>query len=342
MDVEADPRHVPKVRISSPTSWLKSPRPKPGSLEGRLKQGASVGNNLDRAAVIPEPLFGGRNPSSNGGKSPMRPAKQETKANAEAPPTGAKEAPAPATPSQRQHVSSYESFKFLDAAKTAGVSNSGTRHPLPTQTGESLARREPLPVTAPEPLFGQDVNPKGVESTTKRLREHIAKTTSETPQRRLPAFDAISRRSDHRLNNESSQPPGIARATRANDAAARSPSVSAVIRQAQWETPPWKLGDGLTEPVQSGPSLPSGATPGSRIGETGSKAQGVNSSTQDKVHGPRTSKRETEPPAEKTSVQEATTHSDLCIRGLTIVLHMKDREDLVISTDLTRGTGTSQ
>ena len=52
-------------------------------------------------------------------------------------------------------------------------------------------------------------------------------------------------------------------------------------------------------------------------------------------------KRDAEPPTEKTLVLEDT-HGDLCIRGLTIVLHMKDREDLVISTDLTRGTRTSQ
>jgi len=345
MDVEANPRHVPKVRISSPTSWMKSPRPNPGNLEGRFRQGASAGNPLDRAVVIPAPLFGGRNVNFKREEPPMRPARQETETNLETPQMMAKETAALATPSWHQdHVSRYESFKSLEAATTAGVSDPGTRNmnPLPTHTGESLAQREPLPVTAHEPLFGgQDRNSKGVESKTKRLREHTAKAKTETPQRRLPASDAISRRSDHRLNNESSQPSGIARTTRANDAVARSPSVSAVIRQAQCETPPWKLGDGLTEPEQSGPGLPPGATRGSQIGETESKAHGVSSSTANEIHSPATSKRETEPATEKTPVQEAT-HSNLCIRGLTIVLHMKDREDLVISTDLTRGMGTSQ
>lgn len=342
MDVEADPRHVPKVRISSPTSWLKSPASNSGSLEGRLRQGASAGNPLNRVTAIPDPLFGGRNANPNRAESPIQQARQETKANVEVPRREAKEAPAPATPSHRQdRTTKFESFKSLEAT---GASTSGTRHQLPTHASENLTQQVAHPVTAPEPLFGgQDSNPRGVESPAKQLREKANKPTPETPQRGLPASDASSWRSERPPNNESSQSSGTAKTARANEAIPRSPSVSAVIRQAQWEAPPSKLRDGFTQPGQSGSALPPGAShDGFRLGETESKAQGDSSSTRNEAHSSGAGTRETEQSTDKTTVQEATTHSDLCIRGLTIVLHMKDREDLVISTDLTRGTGTSQ
>lgn len=339
MDVEADPRHVPKVRISSPTSWLKAPASKPGSLDGRPRQGASAGNPLNRVAAIPDPLFGGRNTNSKRSGSPMRPARQETKANVEVPRSEAKEAPTPATPSHRQdQTTRFESSKSLEATR---ASTSGTRQQLPTQASENLAQQEPDPGTAAAPLFGgQDSNPRGVGSPPKQLREKAIKTTPETPQRGLPASDASPWRSEHRLNHESHQSLGTTRAT-ANEAVPRSPSVSAVIRQSQFETPPSKLRDGVTQPGQLGYSLPPRASHGSRIHETGSNTHEESSLTQKEAHGPGTSAREEEAPTDNATVHEAT-HSDLCIRGLTIVLHMKDREDLVISTDLTRGTGTSQ
>lgn len=343
MDVEADPRHVPKVRISSPTSWLKSPASNPGSLEGGLRQGAFASNPLNRVGEISEPLFGGRNPDAKRAESPMRSARQEPKANVEVPRTEAKEAPAPATPSHRQdRTTRFESSKALEATKTTGASTSGTRHQLPTHTSESLTQRDAPPVTAPEPLFGgQDSNPKGVESPAKQLRQKATKTAPETPQRGFPASDASSWRSEHRLNNESSQYSETSRTARANEAIPRSPSVSAVIRQAQFEAPPSKLRDEFAQPGQSGSALPPGATHGSRIEEAESKTQEENSSAQNEADSTETTRRETEAPTENAIVHEAT-HSNLCIRGLTIVLHMKDREDLVISTDLTRGTGTSQ
>lgn len=339
MDVEADPRHVPKVRISSPTSWLKAPASKPGGLDGKSRQGASAGNPLNRVAAIPDPLFGGRNTNSKRSESPMRPALQETKANVEVPRSEAKEAPTPATPSHRQdQTTRFESSKSLEATR---ASTSGTRHQLPTQTSENLVQQEPDPGTAAAPLFGgQDSNPRELGSPPKQQREKATKTTPETPQRGLPASDASSWRSEHTLNHESHQSSGTTRAA-ANEAVPRSPSVSAVIRQFQFETPPSKLRDGFTQPGQLGSSLPPRASHGSQIHETGSNTHEESSLRQNEAHGPGTSVREEEAPTDNATVHEAT-HSDLCIRGLTIVLHMKDREDLVISTDLTRGTGTSQ
>ncbi|KAK1827922.1 hypothetical protein QBC39DRAFT_163482 [Podospora conica] len=340
MDVEADPRHVPKVRISSPTSWVKSSAPNPASLEGRLRQGASVGDPLDRAAVNPKPLFGGQNTESRGEEPPARSTRHEPQATLETP---QKEALAPNTSYRRQDNSSeYERLESLKAEKTAGLNNSGSL-PVPASTRGHRVQREASPVTAPEPLFeGQDSNRKGVESSQRQGREHADKNTSETPQKELSASDASSWRSEHRLTNESSHSSRVERTMQANDADTRPPSVSAVIRQARLETPSPNPRNEPTHPRQSGPGQAPGTTSGSRTGGTESKDQKESSSsTHNEAHGSRINNRETGPSTERTPVMEAT-HSDLCIRGLTIVLHMKDREDLVISTDLTRGTGTSQ
>ena len=53
--------------------------------------------------------------------------------------------------------------------------------------------------------------------------------------------------------------------------------------------------------------------------------------------GPKSCGRGMEPPQDSGSDREDV-DDDVGIRGLTIVLHLKDKDDLVISTDLTHGT----